>query len=754
MAVETEHDCSGWFAVRSRYVPRWLSTLGLILCVLNHVPASAQPAGKNILVIYSFSNRGVYGGLNALKSKLQAAIPWPIDYYIEYLEGRQLGDKEYERGEAGAFQHTYGGTKLDLVLVEDDPALDFAMAHRDALFPGVPIVFYDVDSGKVAGQKMWPGVTGVTAPVDVPGTINLVLHLHPNTSTIAILSGNSEYERYWLARVHAALAQAQNKDRSRVNVVDLVALPASQLFEKIRTLPPQTVVLFQLAPQESPQPAVGIYEMGAWVGQRLPTYCIFPRDCLTEWGVGGVGYDGVGQLSLVAEEARQIFSGVRPEDIPVREGPGHLVRVDWRALQRWHIPESALPPGALILNRQPTLWNRYGDYVVAAIVLTVAQTLLIVGLLWQRARKRRVEAVLRESEKRFRVLADSTPSLVWMCDLKGRITYLNGRRIAFTGPDPKAGFGDTWISYVHPDDQVYVRDTLSQMLKNRQPFSTEYRLRRSDGAYRWMLDVASPRVNGDGSFGGFIGSAIDTTDQKLAQQALQRVSGQLIEAQEKERSRIARDLHDDICQRLALLSVELSTARRSSNDSRETMKKSLLDIQNHCSEIAGDVQSLSHQLHSSKLEYLGISAAIRGFCAELSKQHELNIKFSEEDVPAHLPKDVSLCLFRVAQEALHNAVKYSGVREFIVDLSVIESGIRLTVSDAGAGFDVEEAKKNRGLGLVSMQERIHLVRGRLSVDSEPGAGTRIIVLVPGADKSQGDPADSGDDEMVSATGTV
>jgi PAS domain S-box-containing protein len=754
MPVETEHDCSGWFALRSRYVPRWVSTLGLILCVLNHVPASAQPAGKNILVIYSFSNRGVYGGLNGLKSKLQAAIPWPIDFYIEYLEGRRLGDKEYERGEAGAFQRTYGGTKLDLVLVEDDPALDFAMAHRDALFPGVPIVFYDVDSGKVAGQKMWPGVTGVTAPVDVQGTINLVLHLHPNTSTIAILSGNSEYERYWLARVHAALAQAQKKDRSRVNVVDLVALPASQLFEKIRTLPPQTVVLFQLAPQESPQPAVGIYEMGAWIGRRLPTYCIFPRDCLTEWGVGGVGYDGVGQLSLVAEEAKQIFSGVRPEDIPVREGPGHLVRVDWRALQRWHIPESALPPGALILNRQPTLWNRYRDYVVAAIVLTVAQTLLIVGLLWQRARKRRVEAVLRESEKRFRVLADSTPSLVWMCDLKGRITYLNGRRIAFTGPDPKAGFGDTWISYVHPDDQVYVRDTLSQMLKNRQPFSTEYRLRRSDGAYRWMLDVASPRVNGDGSFGGFIGSAIDTTDQKLAQQALQRVSGQLIEAQEKERSRIARDLHDDICQRLALLSVELATARRSSNDSREAMKKSLLDIQNHCSEIAGDVQSLSHQLHSSKLEYLGISAAIRGFCAELSKQHELNIEFSEEDVPAHLPKDVSLCLFRVAQEALHNAVKYSGVREFIVDLSVIESGIRLTVSDAGAGFDVEEAKKNRGLGLVSMQERIHLVRGRLSVDSGPGAGTRIIVLVPGADKSQGEPADSGDDEIVSATGTV
>jgi PAS domain S-box-containing protein len=356
--------------------------------------------------------------------------------------------------------------------------------------------------------------------------------------------------------------------------------------------------------------------------------------------------------------------------------------------------------------------------------------LLAIGLVWQRARKRKAEAGLLESEKRFRVMADTTPALVWMCDAQGKITYLNERRIAFTGPDPKAGYGDTWTEYVHPDDRKNVLDTVSEALNTHQPFSREYRLRRSDGIYRWMFDVASPRVNGDGSFRGFIGSAIDTTDQKLAQQALENVSGQLIEAQEKERSRIARDLHDDICQRLALLSMELGQANRSSNGSPEAMKQRLEDIRIHCSEIAGDVQSLSHQLHSSKLEYLGIVAAIRGFCTELSKQHELNIKFSERNVPTHLPKDVSLCLFRIAQEALHNAVKYSGVSQFIVELSGVEGAVQLVVSDAGAGFDVEAAKKNRGLGLLSMQERIHLVHGTFSVESRPGYGTRIIAAAP------------------------
>jgi PAS domain S-box-containing protein len=425
-----------------------------------------------------------------------------------------------------------------------------------------------------------------------------------------------------------------------------------------------------------------------------------------------------------------VLNGERPEDIPVVNDSSFQMQVDWRALRRWHIPEAALPPGSVLLYREPTLWERDRKYIHAAIVLIVAQALLIIGLLWQRARKRKAEAFLRESEKRFRVMADTTPSLVWMCDPQGKITYLNERRIAFTGPDPKAGYGDTWAAYVHPDDLKDVLDTLSQALRNRQPFSREYRLRRGDGAYRWIFDVASPRLNGDGSFGGFIGSAIDTTDQKLAQRALERVSGQLIEAQEKERSRIARDLHDDICQRLALLSMELAQTSRSSGGSPEALKKSLDDLQKHCSEIACDVQSLSHQLHSAKLDHLGIVAAIRGFCVEFSKQHQVDIEFSERNVPDDLPKDVSLSLFRVAQEALHNAVKYSGVSQFAVELSGMKDAVRLVVSDAGAGFDVGEAKKNGGLGLLSMQERIHLVHGSFLVESKPWQGTRIMAAVP------------------------
>src|ERR1700750_2333079 len=181
-----------------------------------------------------------------------------------------------------------------------------------------------------------------------------------------------------------------------------------------------------------------------------------------------------------------------------------------------------------------------------------------------------------------------------------------------------------------------------------------------------MFGVDSPRVNGDGSFAGFIGSVIDTTDQKLAQQALEKVSGQLIEAQEKERSRIARELHDDICQRLALLSMELEQADQSSNDSGALANAQFGELRKICADIAADVQALSHTLHSSKLDYLGVVAALASFCREFAKQHDIDIAFTHKDVPDTLASDISLCFFRVAQEALHNAVKYSGESRFSI----------------------------------------------------------------------------------------
>jgi signal transduction histidine kinase len=176
--------------------------------------------------------------------------------------------------------------------------------------------------------------------------------------------------------------------------------------------------------------------------------------------------------------------------------------------------------------------------------------------------------------------------------------------------------------------------------------------------------------------------------------------------------------------------MEVGYANSISNGSSVDMKRCLKKAQEHCADIADELHSLSHQLHSSNLEYLGVAVAIRSFCNEYSEVHGLSVEFTDESVPRHLPNDVALCLFRITQETLSNARKYSGTRNFTVELRGTANEIRLAVRDRGIGFDVEQVRRAGGLGLMSMDERVHLVGGNLSVQSRPGAGTAILAVVP------------------------
>jgi PAS domain S-box-containing protein len=344
--------------------------------------------------------------------------------------------------------------------------------------------------------------------------------------------------------------------------------------------------------------------------------------------------------------------------------------------------------------------------------------------------QKHAQEALRESEERFRLMANTAPMLIWMSDASKLCTYFNDSWLAFTGRPMELELGNGWAEGVHPEDFQTCLDTYIRAFDAREKFTMEYRLRRHDGEYRWILDIGVPRFNQDGSFAGFIGSCVDVSERKLAEDALSGVNRKLIEAQERERARIARELHDDVGQRLALLTVELEQLRQTLVDSPADLLQRVEELRSHSSDIASDVQSLSHELHSSKLEYLGIATAMRAFCHELSVQHNAEIVFVHDEIPRNLSQEISLCLFRVAQEALQNAVKHSGVRHFDVELRYAPDAIQLMVRDSGSGFDVAESTQTSGLGLISMAERLKLVDGQLSIDSQPHQGTTIRANVP------------------------
>jgi PAS domain S-box-containing protein len=340
------------------------------------------------------------------------------------------------------------------------------------------------------------------------------------------------------------------------------------------------------------------------------------------------------------------------------------------------------------------------------------------------------QAVLRESEERFRLVANTAPVLIWMSGTDKLCTFFNQGWLSFTGRSMEQELGEGWVIGVHPEDVQRCIKTYSASFDARAPFEMEYRLRRFDGEFRWIVDYGTPRFEIDGTFCGYIGSAVDITERKSSEESLHSLSGRLIHAQEQERARIARELHDDFSQRLALLGISLGQLWKDLPESQVGQRTGVLEILKGTKEMSSDLHSLSHQLHSSKLELVGLVSALSGLCKEMGEKYKIDIHFTKSGALPKIAKDVELCLFRVTQEALGNVVKHSQSKGAQVELGANSMGVSLRVTDAGKGFEPNLSNPAAGIGLVGMRERLRLVGGRLSVKSELLHGTEIIAEVP------------------------
>jgi signal transduction histidine kinase len=245
-----------------------------------------------------------------------------------------------------------------------------------------------------------------------------------------------------------------------------------------------------------------------------------------------------------------------------------------------------------------------------------------------------------------------------------------------------------------------------------------------------MVNYGVPRFESDGNFCGYIGSCVDITERKSSAESLQALTGRLIHIQEEERTRIARELHDDFSQRLALQCIDIEQLRKGLPEIEVAEKVRLTKMLQRTKTMSADIRSLSHELHSSRLDYIGLVPAVDGLCKEIGEKHKIEVQFTECVRPVEIPKDAALCLFRVAQEALGNVVKHSHARNVRVELGFNLDGVSLRITDDGIGFDPNSTKPKVGLGLVGMSERLRLVGGRLSITSEHLRGAEVLAEVP------------------------
>jgi PAS domain S-box-containing protein len=391
--------------------------------------------------------------------------------------------------------------------------------------------------------------------------------------------------------------------------------------------------------------------------------------------------------------------------------------------------------GDSVKNYETQCQRKDGTIVPVSLTVTPLKDLegRIVGastIAHDMSERRHQEAVLRESEERFRLMADTAPTLIWMSGRDKLRIFFNKTWLYFTGRSLQLELGAGWAEGIHSDDVERCLKTYFEAFDSRVDFEMEYRLRRFDGDYRWIVDFGVPRFEPGGTFCGYIGSCIDITERKSSEKSLHELSGRLISAQEEERARIARELHDDFSQRLALLGIGLGQLWKKLPPEGAEERASVLDMLRGTKEMSADIHSLSHQLHSSKLEHVGLVPALRGLCKDISKKYKIEVRFSECELPPNIPKDVALCLFRIAQESLGNTLKHSGALDARIGLGANEKDITLCITDTGRGFDPSVHGPGAGIGLIGMRERLRLVGGKLSIKSEPDRGTEILAEVP------------------------
>lgn len=708
-------------------IGRWLIAL---LLVLDATSASAQQ--KQVLVLYSTRRDAqiVTVGDRELPRILERGLPEGLDYYSEFIDSARFGDTDYQTSFRDYLRLKFQGKRFDLLIAMDHLALEFLEENRLATSP---IVFFSAR----AMPRDPVNATGVIGELNFAGSLAMALQLQPEVRQVFVVTGAGSIDEQLEM---TARAQFQSFE-SRVAITYLTGLPTQQLEQRLASLPPHSIVYYVIVDRDGNNAHFNPLEYLDRIAMiaNAPIYS-WVDSAIDHGIVGGSLKSQMAEVEEVGKVALRVLNGERADDIPMSSHDLNVRQVDWRELQRWGIREDRLPAGTSVLFRHPTLFSEYRSYIFGTIGLVVLQTALIGGLVVQRRRRRRAEESLRESEQHFRLTADTAPVMIWRSGPDKKCDFFNKPWLTFRGRAHEQEIGAGWLDGVHPEDRGDCLRTYERAFDRREAFRMEFRLLRADGQYRWVLDTGVPRRMPDGTFSGYIGSCLDITERRESEEALrsneaklrashahiQDLAGRLISAQEAERSRIARELHDDLSQQLAVLTMELSVLRRVANHAQT--QQLAIEILNRANGIAKCMHDLTHRLHPVKLQLLGLVDAIDALREELSPC-QIPITFTHENVPAALPIDLRLCLFRVVQEGVQNAIKHSHARSISVHISGGEDRLTLTILDDGTGFDVDAAWR-KGLGLISMSERLEAIGGSLEIRSTRATGTQLDVTVP------------------------
>ena len=364
-------------------------------------------------------------------------------------------------------------------------------------------------------------------------------------------------------------------------------------------------------------------------------------------------------------------------------------------------------------------------------------------------RKGRQLQLQRQVEERFRAIADDTPAFLWMASLEQQDSFLNKTFAKFLGAEGQKLFN--WMASVHPDDFGEVHGRFLEAMSQARALHAVFRMCRFDGEYRTCVSEALPRFSATGKFLGLCGSVADITDQAEAERKLitantvlskglaektereaeiRALSARLISAQEEERSRLSRELHDDLSQQIAALSIGMGNLKRKLPENQSESRKQSDHLQQKLVDLSEAVRRISHELHPAVLQHSGLTAALSAYCDEFEALMRIRVQLKTQGSFEELPSTLALTIYRIVQEALRNVARHARVDA--AEIELVDSGeqLRLTIADRGAGIPAGKLSRPGGLGLVSIRERTRLVNGAMQIQTSPDQGTTLTIVLP------------------------
>ena len=595
-----------------------VAVLALVASLLVCPTASAQSRHHRTVLTVQWSSEDfptnpIVDG--AIRGVLSSRSSTPIDYYAEYLESDRFPAAEASAALRDYIRAKYRGRQIDVVIAISEPALQFVLRHRQELFPNAPVVFTATTAPPSHIRGEGAGLTGVLSGVAFRETLELALKLHPSTEQVLVVAEAASPD--FRDRVQAAL-RAAARPPAKLVYVDEPSI--ARLTGAIKSAPPRSVVLYVRYSQENPGNVVFPAAVARAIAEASPVPVYGAQASYVGQGiVGGAIRSPQALGTRAAELVLQILGGERAQNIPI-ENEQLVPTFDWRQLRRWDIDAARLPAGSVIQFKDPTVWELYHWYILAALSLLVLQALLIGRLMAQHTRRRRAEEVNRAS----------------------------------------------------------------------------------DAALRTSYD------------------------------RIRQLAGRLINAQEAARTRIAGDLHDDVGQELAGISIAVSNLKRWRRSVQDIATQEALSVlQRRALGLVDRVRRLSHDLHPGTLRHVGLAGALDAHCFEVEQQHDVRVTCRAEGELRSVSNETALCLYRIAQEAMRNATTHGKARHLTVDASRFDRDVELTIADDGIGFDLEAARQQgSGIGLVTMEERARIVGGRVQIVTQPGNGTTVRARVP------------------------